>query len=228
MRAGVEQRWSCHTRARFQQLRGGRLRRSTRQLRVWGQVLCSLGKPRRATTRSIRHTNSSEASQPDPGRKTVAGFAMATSYRDRGADEAPCCSTTTRRAAVIKRWQPHTHPADSEVFPWYFTLLLRWRPKSVGMERNQGWLSRPSRQQRGSRSRGDDGVTLPQPGDSREESRMSYERNPVRVCVRPLLHCAGVAPAVRYGGNPRGTSKTWPSPPFSGGGRDGRLETSAR
>ena len=31
---------------------------------------------------------------------------------------------------------------------------------------------------------------------SREESRLSYERISVRVRVRPLLHCAGVAPAV--------------------------------
>ena len=178
---------------RFQQLRGGRLRRSTRQLRVWGQALRSLGTPRRATTRSIRHTNSLEASQPDPGRKTVAGFAMATSYRDK--KEQMRRSTVPRRqgqAAVIKRRQPCTHSTGREFFPWFS------HSPSDGVRRASRWgaTKEGCRGHRGSGARG--AAAMMEPSfrglqDPREEGPtvarggIPYEYSYPTGILRPLL-----------------------------------------
>ena len=112
----------------------------------------------------------------------------------RGADEAPCCSTATRRAAVIKRWQPHAVPADSDVFPWFLHCYsdgirspLGWRVTRGGSRGHRG------SERRGSRSRGDDGVKPPRAARrlARGESPVVVVRISVRVLVRvpvrPLL-----------------------------------------
>ena len=61
-----------------------------------------------------------EAIQPDPGRRTMAGFAMASS--NRKAEEQMRRLNVPRRqrqAAVIERWRPCTHSAGSDFVPWF-------------------------------------------------------------------------------------------------------------